>query len=209
MSGRRQLAALYRSANLPSWYTALKLWILPLEEFSRHLPSRGRILDVGCGYGYLANYLSLMSAERHVIGNDVDPGRIRVAQATRGDRAAVEFLAADARALSGDFDGVALADMLHHVPYEEQEPLLKDLYAKLRPGGVLVMRETDRRLRLRYLVFNYCLEWWLYRRQEKLRFRKASEWARLLSGVGFVVRQAIPNKPWAPYLTVTFVCVKP
>ena len=206
---RGQLKDLYRGTSLSPCYTALKLWILPFEECSRALPQHGTILDVGCGYGFLANYLSLDGPQRRVIGNDVDPRRIQVAQQTVRDGRHVEFIVGDSRTLpAATFDGVVLTDMLHHVPYADQAPILRDLYDKLAPGGVLVVRETDKKLRLRYLLFHCLLESLFYWRQEKMRFRPAKEWAGLLESLGYRVRQMTPNHPLSPYLTVTFVCTK-
>ena len=108
----------------------------------------------------------------------------------------------------GGFDGVVITDVLHHVPYVQQAPILEDVYRKLKPGGVLVIRETDIKFRLRYFIFNYALEWLLYLGVEKLKFRKAAEWRRMLEAVGFSVEQSIPNPRFFPYITVLFVCSK-
>lgn len=210
MNLRKQLKDLYRHTGLSPCYTALKLWILPLEECARALPPHGTILDVGCGYGFLANYLHLDGPQRHVIGNDVDAERIRIAQQTIRQRRNIEFMAGDSRTLPvAGFDGVVVADSLHHVPYAEQGPILRDLYDRLKPGGILVMRETDQKLQLRYLLFNCLLESLLYWREEKMQFRPAKEWAALLERLGYRVRRMEPNPPLSLYLTVTFVCVKP
>jgi 2-polyprenyl-6-hydroxyphenyl methylase/3-demethylubiquinone-9 3-methyltransferase len=208
-SVRKQLAALYKETPLLRLYTALKLLIIPFEEFARYLPKQGKILEVGCGYGYVANYLSLESLQRDVIGHDVAADRVQVAQRTIGERRNIEFFEVDSRDMPvGELDGVVIADVLHHVPYAEQGKILADLYDKLKPGGVLVMRETDKKIRLRYFLFNYLLEWVLYLGTEKLKFRKAAEWSRLLQSLGYEVRSIRPNPPWFPYLTATFVCVK-
>ena len=109
----------------------------------------------------------------------------------------------------GAFDGAVIADVLHHLAYEDQPELLADLYARLKPGGTLVLRETDIKLRLRFLLFHCLLEWVLYLGGEKMKFRKAAEWVRLLESAGFTVREVLPNPRWFPYITATFVCVKP
>ena len=67
---RRELAALYRGSLFERVYTALKMTIIPFEQLSGFLPRRGTLLEVGCGYGYVANYLSLECPERVVIGID-------------------------------------------------------------------------------------------------------------------------------------------
>jgi 2-polyprenyl-3-methyl-5-hydroxy-6-metoxy-1,4-benzoquinol methylase len=206
---RKALAALYRVSWSERIHTAVKFYIVPFEEFSRHLPTTGTILDVGCGYGYVANYLSLESSGRQVVGNDIATDRLQVAQRTVGNRRNITFVLSDSRNLKlGGLDGVILADVLHHIPYADQEQILADLFDKLKPGGVLVMRETDKKPRLRYFLCNYLLEWLCYPHGVKLLFRKADEWAGMLRSVGYEIKRVIPNPPCFLYLTVTFVCVK-
>ncbi|MFQ5902855.1 MAG: class I SAM-dependent methyltransferase [Candidatus Binatia bacterium] len=183
--------------------------IIPFEQFSQFLPKRGVVLEVGCGYGYVANYLSLESSDRVVIGNDPAKDRIEAAQQTVRDRKNIQFFAQDCRELEiNNLDGVVIADVLHHVPFPEQKRILADVYTRLKPGGSLVMRETDIRISLRYFLFNYLLEYLLYFGSEKLNFRKAKEWREILESLGFQVHQIIPNSPFFPYITVLFVCSK-
>lgn len=206
---RRRLAQLYGGSPLDRVYTSLKMSIIPFEQFSRYLPKDGAILEVGCGYGYVSNYLSLESTDRSVVGVDVAEDRVGVAQQTIGNRRNVEFLAKDCRDIPKDgFDAVVIADVLHHVPYPEQTKILADVYEKLKFEGVLVMRETDKKIRLRYFLFNYLLEWVLYLHAEKLNFRTAGEWKEILESVGFEVRDVIPNPLFFPYITALFVCAK-
>lgn len=204
------LARLYRGTKLPAWYLGLKFRILPFEECAQAVPQTGKVLDVGCGYGFLANYLSLESPGRQVVGHDIAADRIAVAQGTVGSRTNIQFVLADARALpERSFDAIVMTDTLHHVPYAEQEAILRDLYQKLKPGGVLVMRETDKKPALRYYLFHVVLEILLYIGQEKMRFRSKDEWARMLESVGYQIREIRPNRPWSPYLTALFVCARP
>jgi 2-polyprenyl-3-methyl-5-hydroxy-6-metoxy-1,4-benzoquinol methylase len=207
---RGELLRIYKGTPLPGWYLALKFRILPFEECAREVPGSGKVLDVGCGYGFLANYLSLENPGRQVVGHDTAGDRIAVAQATVGSRSNIQFVQADARQLpEKSFDAVVITDTLHHIPYAEQEAVLKDLFAKLKPGGVLVMRETDKRFALRYFLFHIVLETLLYIGQEKKRFRSVADWTRMLESAGYQVRAVHPNGPWSPYLTALFVCVRP
>ena len=207
---KRRVIALYQDLRVPRLYTMLKMAILPLSECVAHLPVEGRILDVGCGYGYLANYLSLQSPRRQVVGYDVASDRVQIAQQTIGSRRNVEFLVVNSPdRLSGMFDSIVMTEVLHHMPYEQQGPLLASVFAKLKPGGSFVMREGDKGFSLRYALFNYFSEWVLYCGKEKLKFRSAEEWARMLTTTGYELLRRIPSSPLFPYLTVTFICAKP
>ena len=206
---RQRLSSLYTGSMLQKGYTALKLSIIPFEQFSQYLPKEGRILEVGSGYGYVSNYLSLENPNRQVVGNDPALDRTELAKSTIGNRTNIDFVSTDCREMAdGGFDGVVIADVLHHVAYAQQANILEDVYRKLKPGGALVIRETDVKFRLRYFVFNYALEWVLYMGVEKLKFRKVGEWRRMLEGIGFTVQYAVPNPRFFPYMTVLFVCSK-
>lgn len=207
---RRGVIDLYTSSAAERLYTWLKLWILPLREAADGLPKQGLILDMGCGFGYVANYLSLDSPARTIIANDPAADRIAVAQRTVGSRGNLEFHAMDSRQIARrDFDGICVVDVLHHMPYDEQQAMIDDLYAKLKPGGRLVIRETDKRLALRYYLFNCALEALLYRGQVHSRFRPRAEWVRMLERPGFRIERTVPNPAWFPYTTCLFVCRKP
>lgn len=207
---RQALAGLYRGTSLPPWYLRLKFLIMPFEECAQAVPGTGKILDVGCGYGLLANYLSLDSPRRQIVGHDTAADRIAVAQATAAGRPNVQFVVGDARALPDrSFDAIVVTDVLHHVPYAEQAPILKDLFEKLKPGGVLVVRETDKRVAFRYYLFHVLLETVLYMGVEKKRFRSIADWTALLQAAGYEVRDIRRNHPWSLYLTALFVCARP
>ena len=210
---REALIRLYSQSTAERIYGQLRLSIIPFEQFSQYLPKSGSILDMGCGFGYVANYLSLengAAGDRYVVGIDPSDSRIRAARRTIGGRRNLEFLAVDSRELPRtNFAGAVIADVLHHTPHDQHEPILADVYAKLRPGGTLVMRETAKKWGFRYLVFNYLLELLLYYGHEKANFRRTSEWKTLLEKVGFRVADVIPNPPLFPYMTSLFVCVKP
>lgn len=207
---RRSLVTLYASSWAAGIYTRLKLLLLPLADVAERLPRRGLILDMGCGFGYVANYLNLDSPERVIVANDPAVSRIASAQRTVGARRNIEFHAIDSRDIvRSDFDGASVFDVLHHVPYDQQQALINDLYSKLKPGGMLVIRETDQRPALRYYLFNCALEWVLYAGQEKTRFRPMRDWVDMLQCAGFSIEQVTPNAWWFPYTTCLFVCRKP
>jgi 2-polyprenyl-3-methyl-5-hydroxy-6-metoxy-1,4-benzoquinol methylase len=188
----------------------MKMWLLPLGEVAERLPKQGLLLDMGCGFGYVANYLSLDSPHRMVVANDPAAPRIAAARRTVGSRRNIEFHAADLREIDqADFDGASVFDVLHHVPYDEQQSLIDELYRRLKPGAVLIIRETDQRPALRYYVCSCVLETLLYAGQEKTRYRPMRSWSEMLQRAGFRIEQVTRNEWWYPSMTCLFVCRKP
>jgi 2-polyprenyl-3-methyl-5-hydroxy-6-metoxy-1,4-benzoquinol methylase len=105
----------------------------------------GRVLSVGCGDAVFEVLLA-----RHaeaVVGIDLSPDGIEKAQ----QRAAalgldnLEFRCQTLSELSPEerFDGVVCIGLLHHVPEEDLDELLKLVHTQLNPGGFFFAREPS------------------------------------------------------------------
>jgi uncharacterized protein len=107
-------------------------------------PPRGEILDLGCGYGIVAHWLTLFAPERRVRGVDFDADKIRVARATARANPRVTFEQRDLL----DWpeypacDCALLCDVLHYFPRESKAEVLRKVFQALRPGGCLVIRDA-------------------------------------------------------------------
>ena len=105
-----------------------------LERLTGGLPDGGRVLDLGCGPGRQAAWLS----ERfRVVGVDIS-----ITQLALAGRAApaASFLLADMSSLQfrpASFDAIAAMYSIIHVPRDEHARLLRDLYLFLKHGGRL------------------------------------------------------------------------
>jgi SAM-dependent methyltransferase len=100
-------------------------------ELARVLPPGARVLDVGCGSGYIAHHLSALLGAR-VSGIDV-----RKAVDAPIDYAA--FDGAHFPAADGAFDAVLLCYVLHHA--QDQPAFLREVRRVLRGGGLVVAYE--------------------------------------------------------------------
>ncbi|MCL5951815.1 MAG: class I SAM-dependent methyltransferase [Chloroflexi bacterium] len=115
------------------WWFATRTWSL-LNLLDVTIPTRtNRVLDVGCGAGNMIHHLSRYGQVR---GVDIDPRPVAMAQ-SRGYQ--VE-LGDPARGLSfpdGSFDLVTALDVIEHM--DDDQPLFREAYRVLRPGGLLVI----------------------------------------------------------------------
>ncbi|MDR2883325.1 MAG: 1-acyl-sn-glycerol-3-phosphate acyltransferase [Alistipes sp.] len=127
------------------WYMRIKVRMeRSYDFFDRLVPRDASVVDIGCGYGPLAYMLALLSDRRRVLGIDYDEEKIAVAchSFLHSDR--TRFEAADA--LEYDLpqaDVFILNDVLHYMPFDRQDALLARCFAKVIPGGMVIIRDGD------------------------------------------------------------------
>jgi len=187
-------------------YVRLRWLICPFEKIAQHVPLKGTIVDVGCGYGLLSNLLALTSQERDVIGIDLSPRRIRVAQRTVKDRRNIKFLLQDASSLRVEkCDVFVMSDFLHHLSYRHQEELLAVCCQKLSKNGLLIMEEVDGKPYWKY-QFTIIVDG-LLNLGKRIYFRNSSEYVKLLSRIGFQVSTETAHKG-LPFSDILYLCKK-
>jgi len=190
-----------------SFYVRARSRLLRLSHYSDVLPSRGLVIDVGCGYGVLANYLSLSAPERQVLGIDRDEKRIDAARKTIGGRDNISFCAEDvAQWAWPGCTGIAMTDFLHHLPPPEQETVLKEASGALQKDGVLLISEVDPDAKPAYKYWASYLSDRILYPLSRSYFRKPSAWKALLSSLGFEVRIIELRNP--VFAGVLLVCRK-
>jgi ubiquinone/menaquinone biosynthesis C-methylase UbiE len=204
----RELISLYDGQHgYVSFYVRVRRRLLKLDYYSEILPPNGVVIDVGCGYGVMANYLSLCAPDRQVMGIDLSSKRISTALKTIGDRKNISFLTQDAaRWAWPSCTGISMTDFLHHVYPTEQEMVLSNAFQSLQKDGVLLISEVDPTANPSYRYWvSYLSDRVLYP-LSKTYFRKPNDWANALSCLGFNVKII---KLWNPIFGgVLFVCQK-
>lgn len=104
--------------------------------FHRHMPAPRRVLEVGCGTGFVLGALLRVAPEARIAGSELHANGLMVARARHGDL--VELIQMDARAigLRSVLDVACAFDVLEHIP--EDEKVIDQMSQALRPGGVLM-----------------------------------------------------------------------
>jgi 2-polyprenyl-6-hydroxyphenyl methylase / 3-demethylubiquinone-9 3-methyltransferase len=118
----------------------------------------GRVLDVGCGGGLIANDLARRG--HAVVGVDIAPEALEVA-ARHDATGRARWVRADARELPFDnasFDAVCAMDFLEHV--EPIDGVLREASRVLAPGGLFFFHTFDRTI-LSWLVVIKGVEWFV------------------------------------------------
>jgi SAM-dependent methyltransferase len=111
-----------------------------LEWIAAHLRAGDRVLEIGCGTGYMIT-LPLIRAGWDAMGVDTDQASIDygrgllAAEGLDPDR----LRSVDAATLPGKFDAVILSEVLEHIPDAGIGALLATVRGLLAPGGRLLV----------------------------------------------------------------------
>lgn len=126
------------------WYFKIK-WRLESKNFTYYnelIADRKRILDVGCGYGYLSFFLHYKDERRLITGIDYDAEKIETAANSYNKTDHLQFVYQDIMTADlGTQDVIFLNDVLHYLSEEKQLTLLDRCAAALAPGGLLFIRD--------------------------------------------------------------------
>lgn len=192
------------------------------------LPSRGRLLDLGCGQGSL--FAWLLAARRlhgrgqwpadwpappdfrqlrgiELMQSDVD----RAAQTFGRDHPVVRVEQGDMNhADFGQVDAVTILDALHYFDHDQQKMVLQRIHAALPEGGLFLTRIGDASAGLPFHITNWVdhvVTFARGHRLPRLYCRPLAEWKAVLHGVGFDV-QSDPMSEGKPFANVMLVCRK-
>jgi 2-polyprenyl-6-hydroxyphenyl methylase/3-demethylubiquinone-9 3-methyltransferase len=126
---------------------------------------RCRVLDVGCGAGFLSNDLAVRGHE--VTGIDVAADALAVAHAHDGS-GRVRYIEGDALALpfdDGSFDAVCAMDLLEHL--EAPDRAIAEASRVLAPGGLFFFHTFNRNV-LSWLVIIAGVKWFVQNAPEHM-----------------------------------------
>jgi SAM-dependent methyltransferase len=177
-------------------------WIL----LNRELPRSGRLIDVGCGQGLLLAAFATARqwvehsrwpphwpapARYHLVGIELRRRMVTLARTALG--ADAEIVEADLRHITVDpADVIVIMDVLHLLPAEAQEHLLRAAARALRPGGALLVREADCGAGWRFTAVrlgNRITAITRGRWRQRFAFRPEAEWRALMASLGLAVER--------------------
>jgi ubiquinone/menaquinone biosynthesis C-methylase UbiE len=154
-------------------------------EIARVLPANARVLDVGCGSGFIAHHLSAMVGT-NVFGIDLGPTI----------EAAIAYRQFDGRHLpldDGSVDAVLLCYVLHHA--QDVDTVMKELRRVLASNGqAIVYEDIPSSWWDRMVCWTHNLKW--RKRTGPCTFRREAEWNSLFTSAGFEVILERPLSRW-------------
>jgi 2-polyprenyl-3-methyl-5-hydroxy-6-metoxy-1,4-benzoquinol methylase len=134
------------------WYTRIKTGLEDnYKVFDELVPVKSKIVDVGCGYGYLSYMLSLTSPEREITGIDYDEEKIEIAANGVLRTPKLNFFHSDVLEYAYEKSDVfIISDVLHYLKEERQAVLIRKCLDNLNEGGTLIIRDGNSELEERH-----------------------------------------------------------
>lgn len=108
----------------------------PFLRLLRAVPKETQsLLEIGAGHGLFSRLAAARGVPRVVA---VEPDLRKI-----GKVDGVRYVAAFDTAIRGQFDAIAIVDVLYAIPRSAWDDLLARAYERLNPGGVLLIKEMD------------------------------------------------------------------
>ena len=135
---------LYKGPVL-EWYMKVKLKLEKNYRFYNDIiPLKANVVDVGCGYGFLAHMLRLVSSDRKVIGVDYDEEKIAMANHLPIKDEGISFQVLDLmNETLPDGNVFVFNDVLHYLPENRRMEVLNNCMAQLPADGIIIVRDAD------------------------------------------------------------------
>lgn len=190
-------------------YCRIRFFILRrrfLEEVGQYLPASGNAVDIGCGYGLFTLYFASTHPQLSIFGIDSNGRRIEKAKQAAIQlgisNAAFEAIDAQQFLCKGALQAAYLMDLVHHIPYEAVEPLVREIVVNLEPGGCLIIKDVDSRPRHK-MAFTWLLDK-LMDYRAPVRYWSQAEMTAMMQNCGLqAVRHAMID--FLPYPHVIYV----
>jgi len=135
------------------WYMRVKVRLEnDYRLFNELIPKSGKIIDIGCGHGFLSYMLGYTSKNRIITGVDYDEEKIEIAQNGYLKSDQVNFV--HANVIEHDFDQTdvfIMNDVLHYLREDDQKILLNKCILQLSANGMIIIRDGISELKKRHL----------------------------------------------------------
>ena len=184
------------------------LKVIPYLQIETYVPKKGKVIDFGCGHGLLSNILAIGSDHRNVIGCDIDPRKIEIANKSIKHRRNIYFQNGCILDLKDKLSGIIALSVLYLIPFNKQEELINRFLNMLDENGRLIIVEFDKKPVWKF-YWGYLREYMMkviYTKSEGLFFRSKNEYLDLFAK--FNLNTHIYTLNMLMYPSILYVCTK-
>ncbi|MBV4358007.1 trifunctional MMPL family transporter/lysophospholipid acyltransferase/class I SAM-dependent methyltransferase [Pinibacter aurantiacus] len=134
------------------WYMRIKTRMENnYELFNNLVPKSGKVLDAGCGYGFMSYMLHFASRDRVITGIDYDEEKIETANHCFSKNENINFVYTDVLKFEFEnYDAIILSDMLHYLQPDEQKTIIERCIHHLNENGIIIIRDGNKDLEERH-----------------------------------------------------------
>jgi SAM-dependent methyltransferase len=129
--------------NLIKLYVFLRHILLSPQDIEKYIPEKGKIVDLGSGFGSYDIYFALKEKKRQIYGFELNKNRVYNANIAAENIKNVKFFVQDFNKNRdiNNCDCIIMSDILHHVSKETQDILIMSAKSKLNKTGCLIIKE--------------------------------------------------------------------
>jgi SAM-dependent methyltransferase len=132
------VAGEYASGEYRYWHLSVPSPELTVAIEDGWFPTRGRVLDLGCGAGTEVGFLAGLGARS--VGIDLSVDALTIASAEHGSGRFVQADVTELPFTAGSFDAALDRGCLHYLPRDARARYATEVARVLRPGGRFLLR---------------------------------------------------------------------
>lgn len=128
--------------------TIYRPYICPFDDLLNTIPQGTSLFDVGCGAGSFLSLFANFNKPSKIAGIEIADHLIQDARSLLSKFQIEQHIYQyDGRAIPNEvseYDYVSMIDVYHHIPVQQQETFMHQLYSKMKPGAVLVFKDINK-----------------------------------------------------------------
>ncbi|MFA6227930.1 MAG: class I SAM-dependent methyltransferase [Patescibacteria group bacterium] len=133
--------------------TFVRFTTTPLETISQYVPTSGKLLDLGCGFGVFSYFFAFKRPTLKVVAIDPSADRIKQANQVSFKPENLTFIQTEVGSLQEEeFDATIVIDVEVLMSRQEVLNMLEDCRKKTKPNGVIIIKTMSRDRFFRYLL---------------------------------------------------------
>ncbi|MCU1348390.1 MAG: Methyltransferase type 12 [Acidobacteria bacterium] len=183
-------------------HALIRFLTCPFLRVLAYVPPGGRVLEIGAGHGVFTA-LARDAGTRRAIAVEPDLRKVFVAPRS------LDFIAGFDDAVRGEFDAIAMIDVLYAIPKSDWDPLLSRIAART---NLFLLKEMDPRRRLKNgwnrIQETISIRLTRITMAEAIVFEEPPAMVERLKRAGFGSVEIIPIDAWYPHPHVVYVCRK-